>query len=818
MLQYITVFDPTRSKDETDTYKQLLIFHSFQDCELSLNDKLGKIGIMQAMFSLTEPQSCNNEDSNVNENEDKERIIELDDETLLIIKIESRFFMGISFNGFNQSPNLINYKIPYNYYLSHMWYFYKFFVLENGYFSNYEIPSQLTNILNEQIVVFWDDIYNKPEIMLKKGLSCMWPESYRVSNIEIHDNENSWESIINQEILLDAENFLGIKDILVYQLPDLNQKKKILKIIYYQKTVMAMLKYNRINSKTYGLVRNFTSEFQSLCSLSNWIYHLHALHEKLTSSILAGTTSFNDFSGESVDRSMGYVSSINNKGHGIIEAENVGRSTDSNEHQLQESRNNNSSAAKLANKQSFGYQAKNVFYNMALPITFAYDAVQEVGATTGVSNSMSLITDYIPFLKYGKEWEENELNRSQQEIDEYFHSLNKNNYGYLISPSFPKNVSINYKVRKMLLNFSSNCQSTQNTNTSNQDMNNSSKEMKNLNEKYYNLLFWYYRDTLVVIICDLQFNKIWEQEYLKKLELKLLKSLSRFYETMFDHDNKKKASQNSFKKEYEDFGYMRLDKTSNPNNSKGGMEMNISIPSWVYYSRANLVSKEESSSSESAIEGIFPVNGNLSNSIANSDINSPTDTNTVSNQRDNSNHTSNENITENVQSDTNLNAPLDDQSNENTNINANIRSNEDINSISHDSNDANTIAPSNNTDAPAQSDEQANSYWTHGLHMMGSYLYGTRPTTNSNTSIPKPQDKEIYYQPNGNFLDMLDNNKLIEFNKQLDKIIVNYSNNKNIDYNLNKYSIIKRGIKEERLIKLNNGIICFYVKMKTKFY
>ncbi|EJT41365.1 CCZ1-like protein [Saccharomyces kudriavzevii IFO 1802] len=54
-LRYITVFDPSRSTNENDTFKQLLLFHYFgnTDSVPSLNEKLSTIGIIQGIWSLT---------------------------------------------------------------------------------------------------------------------------------------------------------------------------------------------------------------------------------------------------------------------------------------------------------------------------------------------------------------------------------------------------------------------------------------------------------------------------------------------------------------------------------------------------------------------------------------------------------------------------------------------------------------------------------------------------------------------------------------------------------------------------------------------
>ena len=203
MLQYVTVFDPSQSKNEDDLHKQLLLYHSFEDLEVSLNDKLGRIGMIQGIWSLT--------DSLSDVQSSEEKIIELSRELILVIKVESRFFISlcISVEDENESS-----QIPHQLYLSHMWYCYQFFALQNGYFSKFTDARELTDLLNEHVVSFWQDILLKPEAIIRRGLAGLWPNSCKMAELEFEHSEESWESLITQNILLETESYLGIKDVL----------------------------------------------------------------------------------------------------------------------------------------------------------------------------------------------------------------------------------------------------------------------------------------------------------------------------------------------------------------------------------------------------------------------------------------------------------------------------------------------------------------------------------------------------------------------------------------------------------------------------
>ena len=124
------------------------------------------------------------------------------------------------------------------------------------------------------------------------------------------------------------------------------------------------------------------------------------------------------------------------------------------------------------NQETLQEQGKVLLHNLTLPISFAYDAVHEVGATTGISNSISLLMDYVP--KWGTLGGQNERTNHEQ-------LSKRSRYGYLISPLSSKMLPMSYKVKKIV------------------------REQEDGESKNYNLLFWYYDDILAVIVCELYF-------------------------------------------------------------------------------------------------------------------------------------------------------------------------------------------------------------------------------------------------------------------------------------------------------------------------
>lgn len=478
MLHYVTVFDPSQSDGEEDVHKQLLLYYSFQDLEITLNEKLGRIGMIQGIWSLT--------DTLRSSREGQEKVIELGNELILTIKVESRFFISVCISTENSE---FNPPIPPELYLSHLWICYQIFTLHYGPFSRFEDMKELTDLLNEQIVLFWNDIHLKQETIVRRGLSGLWPDAYKVSELEFASNVESWESLINQNVLLEAENYMAIKDVLVYHLPSYNDLRRV-------------SRDRNLGYKTYGLIRHFSNDLEMVTQLSNWIYHLHAVHGDLSSHVLAGNAHYEEVS-SSHDEADAPTDS-----HGLVDSPHpTGVST------LQE-------------------HGKAFLHNLTLPISFAYDAVQEVGNTTGIAKSMSLIMDYVP------RWNGNTPQHKNTE------DYQRSRYGYLISPLCAKRLPMSYKVKRVMY------------------------ESSDGQLKSYNLLFWYYDDVLVVTVCQPDFDKIWQSQYLEDLSYKFREAITRLYETAFQRStsNVKGPSKR------ETFAYASYNKATK--------EIKSSIPAW----------------------------------------------------------------------------------------------------------------------------------------------------------------------------------------------------------------------------------------------
>ncbi|QLQ78838.1 hypothetical protein HG537_0B01860 [Torulaspora globosa] len=473
MLQYVTVFDPSQSDGEEDVYKQLLLYHSFEDGEISLNEKLGRIGMIQGMWSLI--------DSFGELEGGREKIVELHGERILIIKVESRFFISVCVS----LEGAIKPVVPYELYISQLWYCYQVFVLQYGRFSRFENMNELTDLLNEQMVPFWHQIQLKPETIVRRGISGVWADGCKVSELEFENSGESWESLINQKVLLAPENYMAVKDVLVYHLPSYNDEK-------------AQLAGQRLGYKTYGLVRHFSDDISIVTQLSNWIYHLHAVHGELSSHVLAGNAHY----------------------------EEAPSGSDGAENAVSGSAEVNSTVS--SNLQA---QGRAFLHNLMLPLSFAYDAAHEVGSTTGISKSMSLIMDYVP------RWDRDS---SQERKNDH----QKSRYGYLISPLCSDMLPMSYQVKKVVY------------------------ESSDGHLKSFNLLFWFYDDVLVVTVCEPEFTKIWDSQYLEDLSYKFCESITRFYETAYQQVESKVKG--SLKRE--SFAYTTYNKISK--------EIKCSIPAW----------------------------------------------------------------------------------------------------------------------------------------------------------------------------------------------------------------------------------------------
>ncbi|CEP61558.1 Ccz1p LALA0_S03e05556g [Lachancea lanzarotensis] len=432
MLKFITVFNPSYSRNEEDADKQLLLFHSFQDLQdgqtLSLNDKIAQLGVIQAMWQFSKTFSESQGTS--------ESVVELDDTVLCTILVENSFFITLSF-----APSELP-EVPANYVLANLRHCYDFSTLHFGLWSTFTNHTQLTDRLNEFLVPFWAELNLMPYNLWHKGFLSCWPDCYKVADIEegFQDNKESstsWEADLKQQLLIDDSNFLGLQDILVYHLPKTTSGKSY---------------------KKYGLVSSFTPDFDWLPQISNWIEHLDNVYTVLSSHVLAGTVQYK----EAVE-----------------------------EEPMQEPSNNEG----LSTSQSMAAQSRKLYNNFMYPLTFAHDAVQEVGNMTGISSSMSLLSDFMPKMPSWKIWPGPEDNKAKVARSEF-----------LISPLAASFLPESYKVKKMHLSYGGLIQR-------------------------FNCLFWFYNETLVVLIYKEEFEKIWDHEYLHDTHFKLSQSIAKLYST-----------------------------------------------------------------------------------------------------------------------------------------------------------------------------------------------------------------------------------------------------------------------------------------------
>lgn len=468
MLKDLIVIDPERSHNEEDTSKSLVLYHEFgESTGCSLNDKMNKIGIVQGIWSLTKSFGDNSGDGNENE-----EVIELDDEVILVIKVESRFFICVTVSEYmTDESHVSKNNIPYEFYMGHIWLSYRFFLLIHGKFSMFNDINKLTDNLNEHMITFWNDIYLKPETLIRQGINVLWPHSFKVSeladDLDLDSHEDSWQSIINKNILLQEESYLGIKDILIYHLPPL-----IDNVSSDTKIVKGKEKDKLSGAKNFGLLHSFSHNFESLPDISNWVYHLFSKYDNLSSHVLAGTTHYKEAP--------------------TVETSNTDTTTDhTNDYNIHnESNNTNPAQQSLSTK---------IFHNLALPVSFAYDAVQEVGSTTGVSSSMSFFKDYIPFWPFSNPSSQNGMNHTNE--------VKNSRYGYLVSPTSPSSLPMQYKILKLHLSFGS-------------------------QTKIHNTLFWYYDNMLAVIICDESFERIWDAEYLNDINFILSVSMNKLHTSL----------------------------------------------------------------------------------------------------------------------------------------------------------------------------------------------------------------------------------------------------------------------------------------------
>ncbi|SCU97252.1 LAFA_0G10572g1_1 [Lachancea sp. 'fantastica'] len=431
MLKFITVFNPSFSKNEEDAERQLLLFHSFQSFQeghaFSLNDKIAQLGVIQAMWQFSKTF---NESQGISQS-----VVELEDTVLCTILVENSFFLTLCF-----APNELL-DIPASYILANLRHCYDFSTLHFGLWGTFENHTQLTDRLNEFLVPFWAELNLMPYHLWHKGFLSSWPECYKVAEIkdDIKDGDTSstsWEADLKQQILVDDSTFLGLQDILVYHLPKTTSGK---------------------SNKEYGLVHNFAPDFDWLPQISNWIEHLDTVYTVLSSHVLAGNVKFK----EAVDEESMEEPNINNQ--------------------------------EVTTSQSLLAQSRKIFNNFTYPLTFAHDAVQEVGNMTGISSSMSLLSDFMPKVPSWKMWPGPEDSKTKAARSDF-----------LVSPLSASFLPESYKVKKMHLSYGGVVQR-------------------------FNCLFWFYNETLVVLIYKENFDKIWDHEYLHDIHFKLSQSIAKLY-------------------------------------------------------------------------------------------------------------------------------------------------------------------------------------------------------------------------------------------------------------------------------------------------
>ncbi|CCD22972.1 Ccz1p NDAI_0A08180 [Naumovozyma dairenensis CBS 421] len=481
MLKYITIFDPTRSTNENDTFKELLLYYQFGNAKgnegITDNEKLSQIGIIQAVWSLTQSFGGSS-------NDEVEKIIELENnDSILVIKVEGKFFICLCIEGSRDNTDDTNRRrniIPNQFYLGYLWLCYKIFVMQYDEFANFHDNDnanenngntirKLCGLLNEHFVIFWNNIYLKPETIWKRGFESLWPKHFKNAEFISTSTQNesststsapNWESMITQNILLEKNGYLGIKDILVYHLPSQNSTSK---------------NQLKLGNKTYGLISNFTTEFEMLPDFSNWLYYLHSVYDELSSHVLAGNAHYKE---------LPPIEGIHSQHRGVDNDED---------------NNNNTAPNPSSNLTNISSFSNKLFHNLTLPISFALDTVQEIGSTIGISNSVSMYKDYIP------SWSSNSNNNISTTTNDENEIAKNSRYGFLISPLCSDKLPLNYKRLQLKLKYS------------------------NEIAKLYNCLFWYMNDILIVIICDTSFEKIWDHEYLKDLSFKLLQSMENFH-------------------------------------------------------------------------------------------------------------------------------------------------------------------------------------------------------------------------------------------------------------------------------------------------
>lgn len=115
--------------------------------------------------------------------------------------MESRFFISLAISNISDDQS----AIPLQYLSAYLWLSYRFFKLLNGSFSGFNKDfRKLTDLLNEFVIPFWNDIYLNLETVTNRSFTVMWPGFYKrgLKVVSSYNRplfllqEESWDAII----------------------------------------------------------------------------------------------------------------------------------------------------------------------------------------------------------------------------------------------------------------------------------------------------------------------------------------------------------------------------------------------------------------------------------------------------------------------------------------------------------------------------------------------------------------------------------------------------------------------------------------------
>lgn len=507
MFKYLTVFNAAELHEDDENAKgALLLFYEFEAINIrSISEKLNCIGVIKGIWQLSQSLNPDGTPSN-------ERIVELDGYNVCAILVEEKYYICIAVEGTRLFTRWI---------LTQLWYSYKFFVLKNGYLHK-QVEKELSGLLNEHMIIFWKNISLKSNYSLSRLITMdqlMDPDTFKTA--ELFDNAFSddmtttWDSIILKEIILNETNYLGLKDIIVYNLPKQQDRKQ------------------------YGYLRHFNQKLQNINDLSNWIYHLDSIYDGISSHVLSGNVHYReiptiDSNADNNNKNINNMNTNNNSNlDNTTEEQPLIDQNDGNNNE-----NNNQQGTTLLN--NISTMSNNLLHNLTLPISFAYDAIQEVGNTTGVS-SLSYLKNYVPSWSNEPANDNNNNNgngnyNNNNNVDgNITNSKGKDRFGFLLSTLASDELPTSYKFKKLYLNYDNDFL------------------------KPYFTMFWYYNDMLLIIVFETAFDKLWDKQYLKQLNLKLAESMGHFYKSLLSWDKIPVVEQ---------FVYYINEKTQSPNKLK----------------------------------------------------------------------------------------------------------------------------------------------------------------------------------------------------------------------------------------------------------